>query len=60
LSDNTRTIQPGLATVPGEYNVDWGLLTAATVMSIIPMLIVFLLFQRYLVAGIVGGRAGKG
>lgn len=60
LSDSTRTIQPGLATVPGEYNVDWGLLTAATVMGIIPMLIVFMIFQRYLVAGIAGGRAGKG
>jgi ABC-type glycerol-3-phosphate transport system permease component len=59
-SDRTRTIPPGLATIPGQYNTDWGLATAATVSSMVPMLIIFLLFQRYLRQGIAGGRATKG
>lgn len=59
-SDQTRTIPPGLATIPGQYNTDWGLATAATVSSMIPMLIIFLLFQRYLRQGVAGGRATKG
>jgi multiple sugar transport system permease protein len=59
-SDNTRTIPPGLATIPGQYNTDWGLATAATVSSMVPMLIIFLIFQRYLRQGIAGGRSTKG
>lgn len=59
-SDHTRTIPPGLATIPGQYNTNWGLATAATVSSMIPMLIIFLLFQRYLRQGIAGGRSTKG
>ena len=59
-SDNTRTIPPGLATIPGQYNTDWGLATAATVSSMVPMLIIFLVFQRYLREGFSGGRTTKG
>lgn len=59
-SDDTRTIPPGLATIPGQYNTDWGLATAATVSSMIPMLIIFLVFQRYLRQGFGGGRTTKG
>lgn len=59
-SDKTRTISPGLATFPGQYNTDWGLATAATVSSMVPMLIFFLLFQRYLRQGLSGGRTTKG
>jgi ABC-type glycerol-3-phosphate transport system permease component len=59
-SDRTRTISPGLATFPGQYNTDWGLATAATVSSMVPMLIFFLLFQRYLRQGLSGGRTTKG
>jgi ABC-type glycerol-3-phosphate transport system permease component len=59
-SDRSRTIPPGLATIPGQYNTDWGLATAATVCSMIPMLVIFLAFQRYLRQGIIGGRGAKG
>lgn len=59
-SDRTRTISPGLATFPGQYNTDWGLATAATVSSMVPMLIFFLLFQKYLRQGLSGGRTTKG
>lgn len=59
-SDRSRTIPPGLATIPGQYNTDWGLATAATVSSMIPMLIIFALFQRYLRQGFAGGRTTKG
>jgi len=59
-SDRSRTIPPGLATIPGQYNTDWGLATAATVSSMVPMLIIFALFQRYLRQGFSGGRTTKG
>ena len=59
-SDRSRTIPPGLATIPGQYNTDWGLATAATVSSMVPMLIIFAIFQRYLRQGFAGGRTTKG
>lgn len=59
-SDAARTLPAGLATLPGQYNTNWGLVCAGTLLSMIPLMIVFLVFQRYLMAGILGGRAGKG
>jgi multiple sugar transport system permease protein len=59
-SNHTRTVPPGLATFFGQYNIDWGLATAATLSSMVPMLVIFLVFQRYLTQGITGGRAAKG
>ena len=59
-SVRSRTIPPGLATIPGQYNTDWGLATAATVSSMVPMLIIFAIFQRYLRQGFAGGRTTKG
>jgi multiple sugar transport system permease protein len=59
-SDKARTVQAGIATVPGEFVTDWGMIAAATLISIIPMLCVFLLAQRYVVGGLTGGRTLKG
>ena len=56
-SVNTRPITVGLqvfATV--ETGVDWSLVTAATVLSIAPLLVAFLLFQRQFVQSFM--RAG--
>ena len=50
-SDTTRTIQPGLASMPAQYSENWGLISAATLVSMVPMLCVFLFFQRYLTGG---------
>jgi sn-glycerol 3-phosphate transport system permease protein len=56
-SVNTRPITVGLqvfATV--EQGVDWSLVTAATLLSVAPLLIAFLLFQRQFVQSFM--RAG--
>ncbi len=37
-----------------EYNTDWTGLTAAALISIVPILILFLLLQRYFIAGLTG------
>ncbi|GLI49364.1 MULTISPECIES: carbohydrate ABC transporter permease [Pseudothermotoga] len=44
---NMRTIQLGLETFKSRYTVDWGPLMAATTVSIIPIVIVFFVFQKY-------------
>ncbi|CAG7644299.1 L-arabinose transport system permease protein AraQ [Paenibacillus solanacearum] len=47
------TIQLALSNFIGEYNVDWGSLLAMSVITMIPVLVVFLVFQRQFVSGMV-------
>jgi multiple sugar transport system permease protein len=47
------TLPVGLASAHGQYTTDWGLIMAGSVVTIIPMLIVFLFTQRYYVNGVV-------
>jgi multiple sugar transport system permease protein len=49
---NVWTIQLGLQAFQGAHSVDWNLLMAANVMSMIPILVLFLAAQRYFVRGI--------
>lgn len=59
-SDLTRTLTVGLRALVGEFTVEYQLLMAGTVISLIPMVIAFLVLQRYFVRGIaltgLGGR----
>jgi ABC-type glycerol-3-phosphate transport system permease component len=51
-SDSKLLVSTGLATLkPRTINVDWGLASAASVLSMIPVTLVFLAFQRRLVGG---------
>jgi ABC-type glycerol-3-phosphate transport system permease component len=55
-SDVTRTLSVGLQAMIGNYHVDYGLLTAAGVVILVPVLVLFLLAHRYLLQGFaVGG-----
>lgn len=52
VSDKSMyTVQLGLAMVKGEHYIDWTILMSLTLLSIIPILIVFIIFQRYFVLG---------
>lgn len=54
-----RTVQTGLAAVKSQYFTDWHLLMAATVITCLPVLIVFLIGQRHFIGGItMGGVKG--
>lgn len=46
------TLQLGLATFQGAHNTQWHLVAAANIMSMLPMIVLFLLAQRYFVRGI--------
>jgi len=47
-----KTIQIGLRSFIGQYSSEYGLIMAGSVVSLIPVLIVFLALQRYFVQGI--------
>ncbi len=50
--DRLFTLQLGLARFRGELVTDWNYVLAMTVLSIIPVTVVFAVLQRYLVSGI--------
>jgi multiple sugar transport system permease protein len=52
-SPEKKTLPIGLYAFMGQYDTDWTLLMAASLMVMLPVLIVFLLGQRYFVKGIV-------
>ena len=56
LSSNARaTISLGIATLQGESSTDYGLLMAGAAMASVPIIIVFLIFQKYFTKGITMG-----
>ncbi|MFA5385146.1 MAG: carbohydrate ABC transporter permease [Eubacteriales bacterium] len=55
ISDTNRTIAIGLQTLIGYYRVDYGLLTAASVVMTLPVLLFFVSVQKYFIEGLVIG-----
>ena len=51
-SQEKKTIQLGLKMFIGQYSSDYGLIMAGSVLSLIPVIIVFLILQKYFVEGV--------
>lgn len=49
------TIPVGLAALTSQFALDWGLLTAGGIISLVPAILVMLFLQRYLIAGLMAG-----
>lgn len=49
--DSKQVLAVGLTTFSGRYSTDFGGLFAATTLSILPVLVVYLIFQRRFIAG---------
>ena len=54
-SEEARTIMAGINALKGPYSVVWGMQAALAVVASIPTIIVFVLFQRYFIAGLTLG-----
>ncbi|GAB5493635.1 MAG: carbohydrate ABC transporter permease [Phototrophicaceae bacterium] len=53
ISDrNLRTITMGLTTFQGAYEAQWGLLLAGSIVSIVPLIIIYIFAQSFIVEGI--------
>lgn len=56
INGKTRyTIQLALANFSGEFSVDWNSLLAMSVISMIPVIIVFVSLQKYIIGGMTAG-----
>jgi len=51
-TDTKKTVQLGLRMFISQYAAEYGLIMAASVVALIPVLIIFLSLQKYFVAGI--------
>ena len=51
-SERLKTIQLGLRMFIAQYSVDYNLIMAGSVVSLIPVIIIFILLQRFFVEGI--------
>ena len=51
-SDVKRTLTLGLSILRGDFDVQWNLVMAATLLAIMPLIIVYLSAQRFFVEGI--------
>jgi multiple sugar transport system permease protein len=46
------TLPVGIASLAGQFQVDYGLVMAASVLTVLPMLLLYVLFQSYFVEGV--------
>lgn len=52
-----KTITVEIASFVGQYSARWDIVFAGTVVSIVPALLIFCMFQKYFVKGIMAGAA---
>ena len=55
LNTNVLTISLGIAKLQGENSTDFGLIMAGATLAAVPIIIVFLIFQKYFTRGITMG-----
>jgi raffinose/stachyose/melibiose transport system permease protein len=53
-----RTLSVGVYALRNDYQSDWGVMTAAATIALLPVIIVFLFLQRYFIASIAGAVKG--
>lgn len=55
VSDAKRPIPVGFSGIIGQYQIDWGLLLAGSVLAVVPVVILFALVGRWFVRGLTEG-----
>jgi multiple sugar transport system permease protein len=55
VDEGKKTLPVGLGAFIQQYNIDWGILTAAAVATAVPVIIVFAFIGRYFVEGLTAG-----
>lgn len=50
-----RTLPIAIALFQGQHSTSWGLVFAASLLAIVPVLVVYIVFQRFFVAGLASG-----
>lgn len=54
-NDNLKTLTVGIISLNSQYQIKWNDLMAASTVSSLPLVVLFLCFQKYFIAGMTGG-----
>jgi ABC-type glycerol-3-phosphate transport system permease component len=54
-TDNMKTLTVGVASLQGQFVTNWGVISAAAIMTMVPVVIIFLIFQRWFVQASMAG-----
>jgi multiple sugar transport system permease protein len=54
-TDDMRTLTVGIASLQGQFVTNWGVISAAAVMTMAPVIVIFLIFQRWFVQASMAG-----
>ena len=54
-TDDMKTLTVGVASLQGQFVTDWGVISAAAVMTMVPVIVIFLIFQRWFVQASMAG-----
>jgi multiple sugar transport system permease protein len=55
VDEGKKTLPVGLGAFIQQYNIDWGILTAAAVATALPVIVIFAFIGRYFVEGLTAG-----
>ncbi len=55
IKEKTRTIPLSTFYFFGEYTAEFGLAMAALIMSVVPVIVIYLFLQKYIIAGVMDG-----
>ncbi|MEC0270040.1 carbohydrate ABC transporter permease, partial [Paenibacillus anseongense] len=54
-SESAKTVPVGLSSFVQKFDINWGQMSAAGIISLIPVVIMFAIVQKYIVAGLTQG-----
>jgi ABC-type glycerol-3-phosphate transport system permease component len=54
-TSNARTIPVALFSFQSSYDIDWNLLCSASILALLPIVIIFLAMQKHFIAGLTHG-----
>jgi len=54
-SEANRTVPAAVSMFVGKYNIDWGMIAATGILALLPVAILFMIIQKYLVSGLSSG-----
>ena len=55
VDEANKTLPVGLGAFIAQYNIDWGILTAAAVATALPVVVVFAFIGRFFIEGLTAG-----
>ncbi len=59
-SPENMVITQKVVAIKGQYQIDWGLLSAGSILAMIPPILLYAALQKYYLRGMVGWATGKG